>query len=84
MENIGSNTHAHLALRAPPGRAGEVAAVFAARRSPWAELTPRATHSLREVDDAPGWVRYAAEDLAAGGEWFLSDEFLPAHALPGG
>jgi hypothetical protein len=77
IEHLDTNTHAHLALRAPPRRAEELAQLFDVSPSPWMRIAPCGTHDLRPPHDPRGWVSYATKEMTARSEWFLSDEFLP-------
>jgi hypothetical protein len=80
IERLTTNTHAHLVLRAPPGREAQLEALFAESRSPWARITQRATHALRPLTDAAGWAAYATKEMTSRSDWYLSDEFLPVPA----
>jgi hypothetical protein len=81
IERLTTNTHAHLVLRAPPGREAQLEALFAESRSPWARITQRATHALRPLTDAAGWAAYATKEMTSRSDWYLSDEFLPVAAV---
>lgn len=77
-ENLTSNAHVHLVLRAPEGQEDDLEALFRIYPDPWKQLAPHASHKLRRLDDAEVCVRYALKELAARGEMIMSDEFLPA------
>lgn len=83
VENLNSNTHVHLAVRAPEGREADMEALFATTHNPWSLLAPHASHHLQRVHDAEGWAAYCLKEMSSSGDLILSDEFLPASVAAG-
>lgn len=78
IENLKSNTHAHLIVRVDKEQWTSFEGLFPGGRGPfWTKWAPRGTYDLKQTFDPLGWAAYATKCVTTNDEWIDSTEFLP-------